>query len=132
MPPRREETLSNATLNMIYDKISEATIKASEAKHAAGGASQKIDAVAGKVDSVAGKVEALALVVATQGQIRDHVERIETAQREHHDEIQLLMADKHRREGAVGFIEALRRYWPFTIIFGVLAAIVAYANGKIG
>jgi hypothetical protein len=123
--------LSHATLNMIYERISEAKDKASEAKHIAGGASQKMDAVAGKIDAVAGKVDALALVVATQGQIRDHVERIEIAQKEHHDEIAELMADKHRREGAIGLIAWLSRHWPLTLVALALAALVAWANGKV-
>lgn len=116
--------MAQQTLNTIFEKLGNVEASVREAKHAANNAGQKIDAVSGKVD-------ALALVVATQGQIRDHVERIEYAQKEHHAEIEILMADKHRREGAVGFIEALRRYWPFTIIFGVLAAVVAWANGKL-
>jgi outer membrane murein-binding lipoprotein Lpp len=126
MPPEQ------VSLNTLYDKISEATIKASEAKHVAAGASQKIDAVAGKVDTVAGKVDQLALVVATQGQLRDHVERLEQDLRADHAEIEVLKADKYRRQGAIGVAEAIRRFWPLIPFAAILAIFIAWANGRIG
>ena len=115
----------HATLNMIFEKLGETTAVAREAKHAANGASQKIDAVAGKVD-------ALALVVATQGQLRDHVERLEATIKEQHEDIEVLQADKLRREGAIGLVEWISKHWPFLIACAFLAAWVGYVNQVFG
>jgi hypothetical protein len=114
----------HATLNSLYEKMGEVQAVAREAKHAANNAAQKIDAVAGKVD-------ALALVVATQGQIREHVDRLEKHAEEQDAEIEILKADKLRREGAVSLVEWFSRHWPFTIIVAGLAALVAWANGRL-
>jgi uncharacterized protein YbjT (DUF2867 family) len=73
MPGRsrpQEQLVPYTTLNMLFEKMGEVHAIAREAKHASNNTSAKIDAVAGKVD-------ALALVVATQGQLRDHVVRLE-------------------------------------------------------
>jgi seryl-tRNA synthetase len=123
-PARGSAELPNATLNMLFEKMGEVQAGVREAKHAANGASQKIDSVAGKVD-------ALALVVATQGEIRNHVERLETTVKEQGEEIETLVADKHRREGAIGLVEWISKHWPFTLVALLLGAIVVWANGKL-
>ena len=107
----------SVSLHMLYEKVGEVGAIAREAKHAANNASSKIDA--------------LALIVTAQGQLREHVERLERDRSKDHDEIQALKADKLRREGAIGLVEALRRYWPLTVLFSCLAGFVAWANGKI-
>ena len=107
----------HVSLTDLYEKVGEVGAIAREAKHAANNASTKIDA--------------LALIVTAQGQIREHVERLEQDRRADHAEIEELLADKHRREGAIGFVDALRRYWPFTLIMGALGAFVAWANDKL-
>jgi hypothetical protein len=114
---------TNTTLNSLFEKMGEVQAVAREAKHAANGASQKIDAVAGKVD-------ALALVVATQGQLRDHVDRLEADQKEDRKELENLKADKLRREGAIGLVEWVGKHWPFAVVSALLAGIIAWANGK--
>lgn len=116
--------MAQQTLNTIFEKLGGVEAVAREAKHAANGASQKIDVVAGKVDS-------LALVVATQGQIRDHVDRLEREAKEDRAQIEELKADKYRRQGAIGVAEAFRRYWPLFPIFSLAALFIAWANGKI-
>jgi hypothetical protein len=116
--------LPQQTLNTIFEKLGSVEASVREAKHAANNAGQKIDAVAGKVD-------ALALVVATQGQLREHVLRLEEDAKEDRASIEMLKADKLRREGAVGLLEWISRHWPFTLLALALAAIVAWANGKI-
>jgi len=123
MPPRREPAVSQQTLNTIFEKLGSVESSVREAKHAANNAGQKIDAVAGKVD-------ALAMVVATQGQLRDHVERLEQTAREHQDKIEALQADKHRREGAVGLIEWVGKHWPGAIVITALAVAWAWVSGK--
>lgn len=122
MAAHREDFLPQQTLNTLFEKMGEVQEGVRQAKHAANNASQKIDAVSGKVDQ-------LALVVATQGQIREHVDRIEEAQREHHTDIDELMRDKHRREGAIGLVEWLSKHWPFIAAIVGLAVWVAFANG---
>lgn len=117
--------MPHATINQLYEKIGEAIAVGREAKHAAHGASQKIDAVAGKVD-------ALALVVATQGQLRDHVQRLEEDAKHDRTEIEALKADKLRREGAIGLVEWMSRHWPVTIIILIFAGVLTWANGKLG
>jgi hypothetical protein len=77
-------------------------------------------------------VDALALVVATQGQLRDHVLRLEEDAKEDRANIEMLKADKLRREGAIGLAEWVSRHWPVAAIAALLAAIVAWANGRFG
>lgn len=122
MPPRREIIVPDQTLNTIFEKLGGVEASVREAKHAANNAGTKIDALAGKVD-------ALAIVVATQGQIREHVERIESHVGEQEKEIELLKADKLRREGAIGLIEWVSKNYPFLALCIGLAVWVGYANG---
>jgi hypothetical protein len=119
-----EQVVTHATLNMIFEKLGETTAVAREAKHAANGASQKIDAVSGKVD-------ALALVVANQGHLQEDVDELKTTVRDQRSEINQLLADKHRREGAIGLFEWFAKHWPFTIFGSALVAVVIWANGKL-
>jgi hypothetical protein len=125
VPGPRGGALPQETLNTIFEKLGSVEASVREAKHAANGASQKIDAVAGKVD-------ALALVVATQGQLRDHVQRLEATVKEQGADIEALNIDKHRREGAIGLVEWISKHWPFAILAALLAALVAWANGRLG
>jgi hypothetical protein len=124
MAPARggEPTVPHTTLNSLFEKMGEVQAVAREAKHAANNAGQKIDAVAGKVD-------ALALVVATQGQLRDHVERLERQFDEQEDEINELKAVNFRREGAVGLVEWISKHWPFLGLSVIILAWVGVANG---
>lgn len=114
--------LPQQTLNTIFEKLGGVEASVREAKHAANNAGQKIDAVAGKVD-------ALALVVATQGAIRDHVERIEVVQKEQRDDIEALQIAEHRRQGAIGLVEWISKNYPFLILIAGLAFWVGWANG---
>lgn len=93
-------------------------------KHNQNNASQKMDAVSGKVD-------ALALVVASQGQLSDHVQRLETDSRDQEEKIEILLTDKARREGALGLTNWFFRNWPTLIGMILLAGLVLKANGKI-
>lgn len=122
MAPGREP-VPHATLNSLFEKMGEVQAVAREAKHAANNAGTKIDAVAGKLDS-------LAIVVATQGQLREHVERLERRSEQQEHEIDELRATNLRREGAVSIVEWVSRHWPFTILALAISALVAWANGK--
>ena len=122
MPPRREPIMAEQTLNTIFEKLGSVEASVREAKHAANNAGQKIDAVAGKVD-------ALALVVATQGAIREHVDRLEQQARDDREDIETLIADKHRREGAIGLIEWISKNYPGLIVAALVVLWVGYANG---
>lgn len=102
-------------LNMLYEKVGEVGAVAREAKHAANNASAKIDA--------------LAIVVATQGETRAHVERIEKEVEHQAGDIENLMADKLRREGAMGLVEWVSKNWPFIVLVLGLGAWVGWANG---
>lgn len=103
-------------LNMLYEKVGEVGAIAREAKHAANNASAKIDS--------------LAIVVATQGETRAHVDRLEKSVESLTAEVEVLQADKLRREGAIGLIEWLTKHWPLAVISAGLAALVAWANGR--
>lgn len=103
------------SLNTLYEKVGEVGAIARDAKHAANNASTKIDA--------------LALVVSTQGNIRDHVDRLEQGQREDRAELQELKADKLRREGAIGLVEWISRNYPLVFVVLGLSLWVSYANG---
>jgi hypothetical protein len=131
MPVRngQEATLPNATVNQIFEKIGEATAVSREAKHVASGASQKIDIVSSKIDNVAAQVNSLALVVANQGHLRDHVERLEAGALKQEAEIGNLMADKHRREGAIGLVDWISKNYPTVILLVLVAVWVGFSNG---
>ena len=118
--------MPNATVNQIFEKIGEATAVSREAKHVASGASQKIDIVSSKIDSVASQVNALALVVANQGHLRDHVERLEIDARKQELEIEALIADKHRREGAIGLVDWIGKNYPLIglVMFAVVLVVL--------
>jgi hypothetical protein len=105
--------------------LGEVKAVAREAKHAANNTSAKIDAVANKVD-------ALALVVATQGHLKEHVERLELTAADNRNRIDELQADKLRRDGALGIMSWFARNWPLTLILAGLGALVAWANGRLG
>jgi hypothetical protein len=126
MPGRngQEQVVPHATINQIYEKLGEAIAVGREAKHAAHGASQKIDVVAGKVDQ-------LALVVATQGQLRELVARLEEDAKEDRAKIDELEADKLRREGALGLVGWIAHNWPFAFFTVLMGLLVAWANGKV-
>lgn len=122
MAGSREPTLPPQTLSAIFQELGEVKAVAREAKHAANNASGKIDVVAGKVDS-------LALVVATQGHLQEDVAELKKENEEQQERINELIADKHRREGAVGLVEWISKNYPFLILCVGLAIWVAYANG---
>jgi hypothetical protein len=105
-------------LHMLYEKMGEVGAIAREAKHAANNTSAKVDA--------------LAIVVATQGELRTHVERIERKMEGQEGEIETLKADKHKRDGAIGLVEWISRHWPFTVLGSLIITAVLWANGKIG
>jgi hypothetical protein len=42
-----------------------------------------------------------------------------------------LVADKHRREGAIGLVEWISKHWPFALMAAVLGAVVVWANGRL-
>lgn len=98
------------SLNDLYEKVGEVGAIAREAKHAAQNTSAKVDA--------------LAVVVATQGHMREDVEDLKK-------EVKDLLQEKHRRDGAVGLIEWLARHWPFTILGTLIIVAVMWANGKV-
>jgi hypothetical protein len=108
----------HVNLNMLYEKVGEVGAIAREAKHAANNASAKIDS--------------LAIVVATQGETRAHVDRLEKLVVSLSEEVEELQADKHRREGAVGLVEWIAKHWPFALVAAALGAVVVRANGKLG
>ena len=67
--------------------------------------------------------------------LEERNERLDRAEKaiEHLDgRVDVLMADKSRREGAIGLIEWIGKHWPFTVIGGAIFALVAYANGLLG
>lgn len=93
-------------------------------KHNQNNAGQKIDAVAGKVD-------ALAIVVANQGHLQEDVDELKEAAKVQRATIDGLIADKHRREGALGLAEAIRRFWPMFPFAAIMAVFIAWANGRL-
>lgn len=62
----------------------------------------------------------------------EQVKEIREEQARHSFRLQVLEADKNRRDGAIGLVEWLSRHWPFSVIISALAAWVAWANGRIG
>jgi hypothetical protein len=84
-----------------------------------------------KLDIVAGKVDALAIVVANQGHLQEDVDELKSVVKDQRGTIDLLLADKHRREGAIGLVEWLARHWPFTILGSIIVGVVLWANGRL-
>lgn len=60
------------------------------------------------------------------------LDRVEKEQERLDAQLALLIADKHKREGAIGLMEWVSKHWPFTAVAAGLAALVAYANGLFG
>ncbi len=58
--------------------------------------------------------------------------RIETENARLAGQIEVLMADKNKREGAIGMIEWVSKHWPFTLLSAAIMGLVAYANGLLG
>jgi DNA-binding FrmR family transcriptional regulator len=104
--------------------------------------SQAIGRLSGQVDSiekymherehglnnVAQKVEALGVritrdIAAVEGRIEGRIAVMD-------DRVRSLEADKNRREGAIGLVEWIGKHWPFTLLAGLLSALVVWANGK--
>jgi hypothetical protein len=108
-------TPGQINLNMLYEKVGEVGAIAREAKHAANNASAKIDS--------------LAIVVATQGETRAHVDRLEKSVETLSEDVETLQADKLRREGAIGLVEWISKNYPFLALCIMLALWVGYANG---
>lgn len=78
------------------------------------------------------KLDAINNIAATMKEVLRRLEKAERDQENAHLRLAVLEADKHRREGAVGLVEWTARHWPVTLVLGILAAIVAWANGKVG
>lgn len=78
------------------------------------------------------KLEAVSVVAANQTEILHRMERFEQEQERHSFRLGVLEADKNRREGAIGLVAWIARNWPFTVLLAAVAAIVAWANGKVG
>lgn len=105
-------------LHDVFEKLGDINATLREVKHATNNNSQKIDTLAG--------------IVASQGAMREMVDRITGRQEINEARIADLEADKHRREGAIGLVEWLCKHWPITLIFGALAVAVMWANGRLG
>jgi hypothetical protein len=120
-PPRGSPDLPNGSTDRL---LGELIAEVRTVKHNQNNASAKVDIVAGKVD-------ALALVVANQGHLQEDVDELKVTVKDQRSEINALVADKHRREGAIGLVEWISKHWPFTLVALALALIVAWANGRL-
>lgn len=107
MPDRDYEENGRSTDRLLGELIAE--VRA--VKHNQNNANQKLEAINHLVE-----------------QVRD----LREEQEKHHFRLAVLEADKNRREGAIGLVEWLGRHWPFPFIAAMLAAWVAWANGKLG
>lgn len=63
-------------------------------------------------------------IAAVEGRIEGRIKAMD-------DRLLALEIDKHRRDGAVGLAAWFGKHWPFSLIFGAMAAWVAWANGKL-
>jgi hypothetical protein len=86
-------------------------------KHSENNTSSKVDAIGRQTAPIQGLVDAIKEIKEEQGR--------------QHFRIAVLEADKNRREGAVGLVEWVGRHWPFTVLSAVLAALIAWANGRL-
>ena len=76
-------------------------------------------------NNLAMKVEGLATVVARTAAIQE-------AMADHDNRIHNLEVEKHRRDGAIGFVSWVSQHWPFVGLSSIIIALVLWANGKIG
>jgi hypothetical protein len=118
MVTRSKQTDDLPETHLIFEKLGDINATLREVKHETKNNSQKIDG--------------LAQIVATQGALVEKVDSVVAEQKNHHLRLAVLEADKHRREGAIGLVAWFSRHWPFTLLAVALAAIVSWANGKIG
>lgn len=109
---------NDATLNSLHQQLGEITGTLRELNHATNNNSSKIDS--------------LTIAVATQAELVRRVDKLDEGQKDVLLKIAVLEADRHRREGAIGLVAWISRHWPFTLVATGLAALVAWANGRIG
>jgi hypothetical protein len=77
------------------------------------------------------KLDAVTLIAANQTEILHRMEKFEKEQERQGFRLGVLEADKNRREGAIGLVAWVSRNWPFTVLLAIVAAVIAWANGKV-
>lgn len=91
-----------------------------------------LDLIRRKQDSFGDDLHTLTTRVAVIEERNGRMDRIEAKQERESARVDALMRDKDKREGAIGAVEWVGKHWPFTLVSGGLAALVAYANGLFG
>lgn len=126
MSPSRGGPPAHPQLDEISSKIGELGAYVHEHRHGVNNLSLKFDALS--VD-LAKRVEALDLKMAAR--IEEMGNTITRRLDALEERIETLETDKHKRDGAVGLVEWLMRYWPGVIAYIGLVALMLRANGKL-
>lgn len=122
MPNRRDvqpiEGPPTPDLHGVYEKLGEITATLRDVSHTGRDNAQKITA--------------LGELVIKQGTLQDHIVRHTEILDKHHERLTVLEVDLHHRQGAIGLASWFARHWPMTIILMIVAAFLAWANGRFG
>lgn len=85
-----------------------------------------------KQDTFGTELHAVSERVVRLEERNERFTRLEAAIERAEGRLDVLMAEKLKREGAIGVVEWVSKHWPFTILSAAILAMVAWANGKLG
>jgi hypothetical protein len=91
-----------------------------------------LDLIRKKQDSFSVEQHELSIRLTKLEERNERITRLESAFERVDGRVDVLMKDKDRRDGAVGLASWLSRHWPFAGLAALIAALVAWANGKVG
>lgn len=91
-----------------------------------------LDLIRRKQDSFGEDLHAVSERTARLEERNTRLDRVEKEQERINGQIELLVAEKHKREGAIGLVQWIGQHWPFTVFATGLAGLVAWANGLFG
>ncbi len=93
---------------------------------------RKQDTFDGSLREFGGDIHAISERTARLEERNERFTRIENENARLAGQVELLVADKNKRDGAIGAWSWLANNWPVAGLATALGALVAYANGLIG
>lgn len=105
-------------LHSIFEKLGDINATLRDVKHTTNNNTTKIDG--------------LVHLIGKQAEMAGALERIARRQEVNEGRLDALEADRHRRDGAIGVGRWMAGHWPFATVAAALAALIAWAGGKIG
>jgi hypothetical protein len=91
-----------------------------------------LDLIRRKQDSFGEDLHAISERTARLEERNTRLDRVEKEQERIGGQIELLVADKHKRDGAISLASWFSQHYPFVAVSAALAGIIAWANGLFG